>query len=104
MLDPLKEVGAVHKEKVGKITITLPSDMLAAVRDKVQSGDYDSADEVIHDALRLWLRLEAEHQARLAPIRSRLECSAQSGNPVSLERAFAEVKKYHLKCIRDISW
>ena len=30
----IKGGGAVHKEKVGKITITLPSDMLAAVRIK----------------------------------------------------------------------
>jgi antitoxin ParD1/3/4 len=39
---------------VEKISIALPSDMLAMVRDAVETGDYASSSEVVREALRQW--------------------------------------------------
>ena len=39
---------------VEKLSIALPRDMAATVRQAVESGDYASASEVIRDALRDW--------------------------------------------------
>ncbi|MEW6290088.1 MAG: type II toxin-antitoxin system ParD family antitoxin [Thermodesulfobacteriota bacterium] len=35
-------------------TITLPPDMLATIKNKVQSGAYGSTSELIREAMRLW--------------------------------------------------
>ena len=37
-----------------RLTITLPSEMAAAVRSAVDGGDYASSSEVIREALREW--------------------------------------------------
>lgn len=82
-------------EKAEKISITLPPEMLAAIKSKVQSGAYGSTSEVIREAMRVWQREEEEHDARLALIRQRLEHSAQSGTPLPLAEAFAQIEHRH---------
>jgi antitoxin ParD1/3/4 len=52
----------MHREEKGddvmadieRMTITLPSDMAAAVRSAVEGGDYASSSEVVREALRGW--------------------------------------------------
>jgi antitoxin ParD1/3/4 len=78
-----------------KISITLPPDMLASIKEKVQDGLYASTSEVIRDAMRLWQKQDEEHQARLALLRQRLENSANSGAPVPLTEAFQRIEKRH---------
>ncbi len=78
-----------------KISITLPSDMLATIKDRVTSGDYSSTSEVIREAMRQWQRREQEHSAKLALIRDRLERSANSGDPVPLDAAFDQLAAMH---------
>ena len=84
-------------DKAEKISITLPPDMLGAIKKKVEAGQYASTSEVIREAMRLWQRQEDEYQGRLALIRDRLERSAHSGKPVSVEKAFGQIKKLHKK-------
>lgn len=40
--------------EIERLTITLPSDMAAAVKGAVEGGDYASASEVVGEALRDW--------------------------------------------------
>ena len=40
--------------EIERITITLPSDMAAAVKGAVEGGDYASSSEVVREALRDW--------------------------------------------------
>jgi antitoxin ParD1/3/4 len=40
--------------EIERLTITLPHDMAAVVRDAVERGDYASSSEVIREALRDW--------------------------------------------------
>ncbi len=44
----------MQPDKAEWITITLPSEMLVSIKDKVQSGAYGSTSELIREAMRLW--------------------------------------------------
>jgi len=93
----------MQQEKAERITITLPPDMLAAIKKKVGSGSYGSTSELIREAMRLWQKREEEHQARLSVIRDRLEHSVQNGSPVPLKTAFETIEVLHKQRIKKIS-
>jgi antitoxin ParD1/3/4 len=40
--------------EIERLTITLPHDMVAVVKDAVEHGDYASTSEVVREALRDW--------------------------------------------------
>jgi len=82
-------------EKAERITITLPPDMLAGIKAKVQAGQYGSTSEVIREAMRLLQRHETEFQARLVAIRERLDRSANSGPVVPIDEAFGQIERLH---------
>lgn len=82
-------------EKAKKVSITLPTDMLASIKSKVKAGSYGSTSEVIREAIRLWQKQEDEHEARLDAIRGRLEQSAQSGEPAPMDEVFQRLKNKH---------
>jgi antitoxin ParD1/3/4 len=90
----------MQQEKAERITITLPPDMLAAIKKKVGSGSYGSTSELIREAMRLWQKREEEHQTRLSIIRERLENSAQNGTPVPLKKAFESIEALHKQRIK----
>ncbi len=49
--------------EIERLTITLPSDMAAAVKGAVSQGDYASSSEVVREALREWkLKREIQRQ------------------------------------------
>lgn len=50
--------------RVEKLSITLPADMVRAIRSKVETGSYRSDSEVIREAMRGWLDRE-HHLATL---------------------------------------
>jgi len=85
----------MQTEKAERITITLPPDMLATIKSRVQSGTYGSTSEVIREAMRFWEKQQEEHEARLALIRNRLKASMQSGEPVSLDDVFRAIERRH---------
>lgn len=84
-----------NADKAEKISITLPPDMLSAIKHEVEAGAYGSTSEVIRDAMRLWQRRQEEHNARMSVIRARLERAANSGDPVPIETAFDEIAAIH---------
>ncbi len=90
-----------NPDKAEKISITLPADMLAAIKEQVQAGAYGSTSEVIREAMRLWQRQEEEYQARLALIRNRLERSANSGEPIQLDEAFDQIENLHQQYMKN---
>lgn len=92
-----------HTDKAEKISITLPPDMLSLIKEKVKDGAYASTSEVIREAMRLWQKQEEEHHARLTVIRARLEHSAQSGEPVPLDRAFDALEKTHRMRVKEMT-
>lgn len=84
-------------QKAEKISITLPPEMLVSIKNKVKSGSYGSTSEVIREAMRLWQKQEAEHEARLASIRDRLDHSATSGELAPIHDVFQRLENKHRK-------
>lgn len=85
----------MRQNKAEKITITIPPEMLAVIKKKVNEGFYNSTSELIRAAVRLWQQQEDEHEARLQSIRMRLEHSKQNGHPVPLQSAFGKIEALH---------
>lgn len=54
----------MENQSFEKFSITLPVEMARVIREKVSSGGYGSASEVIREAMRAWL----ERQRRLAAL------------------------------------
>jgi antitoxin ParD1/3/4 len=54
---------------VEKISIALPPEMVALVRQAVDAGEYASSSEVVRDALRDWTRKRQLQQNGLAELR-----------------------------------
>ena len=91
----------MQTEKAERVTITLPPDMLATIKSKVQSGAYGSTSEVIREAMRFWEKQQEEHEARLALIRNRLSASTHSGEPVPLDDAFKAIELMHRRRMKS---
>lgn len=58
---------------IERMTITLPSDMAAIVRDAVEGGDYASSSEVVREALRDWKTKRALHLQELAVLKADID-------------------------------
>jgi antitoxin ParD1/3/4 len=54
---------------VEKISIALPPEMLAAVREAVSAGEYASSSEVVRDALRDWTQKRNSRQQGIEELR-----------------------------------
>jgi len=54
---------------VEKISIALPPEMVALVRQAVETGEYASSSEVVRDALRDWSQKRSLRQQGLAELR-----------------------------------
>lgn len=59
--------------EIERMTITLPSDMAAIVRDAVVGGDYASSSEVVREALRDWKMKRALQLQELAALKADID-------------------------------
>ena len=59
--------------EIERMTITLPSDMVAVVRGAVDGGDYASNSEVIREALRDWKMKRALQLHELAALKADID-------------------------------
>jgi antitoxin ParD1/3/4 len=66
---------------VEKLSITLPSEMVSAIKERVEAGDYASTSEVLRDAMRNWMRQEEEHSQRMKAIKARIQSSLDDTRP-----------------------
>jgi antitoxin ParD1/3/4 len=66
---------------VEKLSITLPSEMVSAIKERVEAGDYASTSEVLRDAMRNWMRQEEEHSERMKAIKARIQSSLDDTRP-----------------------
>ncbi|NML96108.1 ribbon-helix-helix domain-containing protein [Novosphingobium olei] len=64
-----------------KISVTITTDMLSAIRASVEAGEYASTSEALRDAVRLWQRQRLEDAERLAAIRARVSRSLSDPRP-----------------------
>ena len=55
---------------IEKISVALPPEMVAAVKDAVEAGEYSSNSEVVRDALRDWTLKRSQQQGAIEDLRS----------------------------------
>lgn len=58
-----------------KISITMTPEMIRAIRESVDAGEYASTSEALRDAVRVWQKQRHEDAERLAAIRDRVRRS-----------------------------
>lgn len=76
-----------------KISITLPEEMVAIIKSRVESGRYASTSEVLREAMRNWMRDEEEHSERLAAVRARIARALDDPRPsIPFDEAFARLE------------
>jgi antitoxin ParD1/3/4 len=60
-----------------QLTVTLPSDMAADLRDAVNGGDYASTSEVVREALRDWQMKRARALHELSALKADIDKVAE---------------------------
>jgi antitoxin ParD1/3/4 len=66
---------------VEKISIALPPEMVAQLRNAVETGEYSSSSEVVRDALRDWTRKRQLQQNGIAELRQLWEEARADNSP-----------------------
>lgn len=82
---------------VEKISIALPPEMVATVRDAVDSGEYASASEVIREALRDWKLKRKVETLTAEEIRRLVQEGADSGPPIDADLVFGRLRAKYAK-------
>ena len=79
-----------------KISVTLPAEMVRAIREKVASGTYASTSEIVREALRAWQRQQDEHDERMAVIRAKIRRSSDDPRPnLTLDEVAGRLSRLH---------
>jgi antitoxin ParD1/3/4 len=65
---------------VEKISIALPAEMTALIKEAVRGGEYASSSEVIRDALRAWKYERMAREAAMAELRTEIQKGFESGH------------------------
>lgn len=79
-----------------KISITVTPEMNRMIKQRVEAGDFASSSELIREALRVWQKLEEEHQERIAEIRARIKLSMDDPRPsLPTEEVRKRLRFYH---------
>lgn len=74
------------------ITVSLPPEMAAMVRRKVEDGEYSSVSEVVREALRDWSRKHSADQRELEELRGLLKEAIDSGPGEAGSTVFARLR------------
>lgn len=61
------------------ITVSLPPEMAAMMRQTVENGSYSSVSEIVREALRDWSRKQSADQQELKELRTLLQEAMDSG-------------------------
>jgi len=79
---------------VEKLSIALPAEMAATVRQAVEAGEYSSHSEVIRDALRDWTHKRKLREQSLADLRQRWqEAIADDSDGIDPDATFDRLQK-----------
>ncbi|MFS3137195.1 type II toxin-antitoxin system ParD family antitoxin [Gluconacetobacter sacchari] len=77
---------------IERMTITVPSEMAAILRQSVDGGEYASTSEVVREALREWMRRRDTDRRDLDTLREAIRLGDESGSSVPAETVFAELR------------
>lgn len=74
------------------ITVSLPPEMAAMIRQTVENGAYSSVSEVVREALRDWSRKQSAEQQELQELRALLQEAIDSGKGEPGNDVFARLR------------
>jgi len=77
---------------IERMTITVPSEMAATLRQSVDGGEYASTSEVVREALREWMRRRDTDRRDLDALREAIRLGDESGSSIPAETVFAELR------------
>ena len=77
---------------VERLSITLPAEMAASLRQTVEGGQYASTSEVIREALREWRHRRDQELRDLEALRQAVKIGDESGAGIPAEEVFAELR------------
>jgi antitoxin ParD1/3/4 len=78
---------------VEKISIGLPPEMVALLRAAVDSGEYSSLSEVVHEALQACKLLKEGEARGLDELRRLLREGVESGRAIDAEAVFSRLRE-----------
>lgn len=64
-----------------KVSVTMTPEMMQAIRESVESGEFASTSEAMRDAVRVWRRERLEFAERLEAVRARVQRSLNDPRP-----------------------
>jgi antitoxin ParD1/3/4 len=73
------------------VTVNLPPEMTAMMRQKVEDGEYSSITEVVQEALRDWSHKQFAKQWELQELQALLQNAIDSGSGEDGEAAFSRL-------------
>ena len=76
---------------IERMTITVPAEMAATLRQTVAGGEYASTSEVVREALRDWTRRRDAEQRDLAALLDAIRAGIDSGPAIAAEDVYAEL-------------
>ena len=86
--------GRVPMAIVEKISIVLPPEMIAIVRQVVETGEYASSSEVVRDALREWAQTRSRRQQDLDELRKLRRQALEDKTPgVPVDEVLARLER-----------
>jgi antitoxin ParD1/3/4 len=59
--------------KLERITVTMPSEMVAKISAAVDAGEYATTSEVVREALRDWVEQQKRREVALASLRAEID-------------------------------
>jgi len=78
-----------------KVSVTMTPDMLRALRESVESGEFATTSEAMRDAVRVWQRQRIEYAERLEALRARVRRSIDDPRPsLTADEAEEEMKRF----------
>ena len=76
-----------------RITVAMPAEMVAILRNTVEEGTYASTSEIIREALRDWTRKQEYQQRDREELREAIRVGLESGPGIPAEEVFAELEQ-----------
>ncbi len=86
-------MGGIRVPAIERLTVTMPAEMAATLRQTVEGGEYASASEVVREALREWSRRRDQERRDLEGLREAIRDGDESGPSIPAEEVFAEVRR-----------
>lgn len=72
-----------------KLDVSLPDDVVAVINDAVASGQFETTDDMLAEAVQAWARHQQHRAGVLADMRARIEQSLSDSRPsIPIDEAF----------------